>query len=120
MSQGTLSQHTETEETSLPLEGIEHRPAGTGDPYNPGPAARNPFAPEAGMTCELGATTWPAGAARRVWVEWQAAGASGEVDAEHVEDLDGRSHWRAMLPRFEESLLLEYSVRASSGSGVQT
>ncbi|MEO8286151.1 MAG: TIM-barrel domain-containing protein [Chloroflexota bacterium] len=118
MSQGTLSQ--QTEKTGVPLAGVEHRPAGTGDPYNAGPTARNPFAPEAGMPCEIGAITWPAGAARRVWVEWQATDASGEVAAEHVEDLDGHSHWRATLPPFSENSLVEYSLHASSSTGVQT
>lgn len=104
----------------VPLEGVEHRPQGTGDPYNAGPAAREPLQPEAGAACEIGITTWPEGAAVRAWVEWQAADRSGTAEAEHTGDVDGRSQWRAVLPPFHEAALVDYSVHASSGAGVRT
>src|SRR5438132_1537306 len=55
-----------------PAQGIAHDPYGVGDLYNPGPTERTPHEPEAGVAWSVGAATWPAGAAGRVWVTWRA------------------------------------------------
>lgn len=121
------------------LEALTHNPVGIEHPYHQDPDERFPRQPLAGQRVELGARTFPPGAAARVWATWSTAGGSenmdrgvseatliarGGTEAETIQfatstiRLGGtraRDTWRASLPVFEIGQQVTYQLHTMDG-----
>jgi alpha-glucosidase (family GH31 glycosyl hydrolase) len=101
------------------LLGVQHIPFGNEHPYRQGPEERIPRRPHEGQPVKIGALTWPAGTAARVWVEWSTSAQTGlkVVQAELQEGEDNQvSGWSAILPAFGPGDRVEYRVLAEQGN----
>jgi alpha-glucosidase (family GH31 glycosyl hydrolase) len=103
------------------LEGLRHTPFGDEHPYRQGPEERKPRDPRQDEPVEIGALTWPNGAAEKVWVAWKLDGEAEEHTAtasrQVVKDQQ-KEAWAASLPAFQRGQEVEYRVLASQGETV--
>src|SRR5450759_3121311 len=106
-------------EPDLPeLHHLEHSPLGEEHPYQQEPTERTPRQPLAGQPVTLGLVTYPAAAAERVWVQWQAGGSQGQVEGAVSAQEDLRTCWKAALPAFPALQTVTYRLFAAAGEQV--
>jgi alpha-glucosidase (family GH31 glycosyl hydrolase) len=98
------------------LQAIQHAPYGDEHPYRQGPEERYPRDPLEGEAIEIGALTYPAGAAERVWLTWRINEEEHTVPAEGKSGEEaGGSGWKAVLPALKQGEEVHYWLRAEQG-----
>lgn len=102
------------------LQGLLHDPLGFEHPYEQEPYERTPRTPLEDQAVSIGAVSWPAGAAERVWLEWSVEGAAGGpvqvADGEKSNHDEERDCWKLDLPAFDKDQQVSYQVYACQGS----
>jgi alpha-D-xyloside xylohydrolase len=99
------------------LQAVLHDPLGLEHPYEQEPYERRPRIPIEAQPIVVGAVSWPAQSAERVWVEWylksEAEAPVQVMDGKKTRADDDRDYWELELPAFEKGQEVIYQVFAS-------